>query len=266
MVSRAANTPGAIHIVLQSKGGVGKSFVALHLAQYFADQGLPTAVFDSDPATPTLSGYAALQPRYFNFMSDDDDLDVRQFDVLSTAILDASKAIVVLDTGSSNYIPMVSYLKTNRTLRTFSEMGRPVILHSVLVGGASARDTFACLLNIVEDLAADGYVAWLNSLFGPVVIEDKPIEEFGAFGRVRDKLTGIVRIRERSGGSNVLQQRAFREMTRRCLTYKETLATPEISLWDKQRLWEARREVNDQLTILFGGVVAPVVVSQATQQ
>ena len=46
MDNLAASAPGAIHIVLQSKGGVGKSFVALHLAQYFADQDLPTAVFD----------------------------------------------------------------------------------------------------------------------------------------------------------------------------------------------------------------------------
>ena len=79
MDNLAAGAPGAIHIVLQRKGGVGKSFVALHLAQYFADQSLPTAVFDSDPATQTLSNYEALQPRYFNFM-EGDDLDVRQFD------------------------------------------------------------------------------------------------------------------------------------------------------------------------------------------
>ncbi len=70
MTNAEAGAPGAIHVVLQNKGGVGKSFVALHLAQYFGDQGLPTAVFDSGPATPTLSSYQALQPRYFNFMND----------------------------------------------------------------------------------------------------------------------------------------------------------------------------------------------------
>jgi cellulose biosynthesis protein BcsQ len=57
MPNYAAGAPSAIHILLQGKGGVGKSFVALHLAQHFADQGLPTAVFDSDPATPTLANY-----------------------------------------------------------------------------------------------------------------------------------------------------------------------------------------------------------------
>src|SRR5882762_6754295 len=119
----AASAPGAIHILLQGKGGVGKSFVALHLAQYFADQGLPTAVFDSDPATPTLANYQALRPRYFNLMADD-DLDVTQFDVLASEILDASSRVVVLDTGSSNFIALMSYLRTNKVLDVFSEMGR----------------------------------------------------------------------------------------------------------------------------------------------
>jgi hypothetical protein len=260
MNNHAESAPGAIHIVLQSKGGVGKSFVALHLAQYFADQDLPTAVFDSDPATPTLSSYQALQPRHFNFM-EDDDLDVRQFDVLSTAILDASKAVVVLDIGSSNYIPMVSYFKSSRVLQTFSEMRRRVVLHSVLVGGASARETLACLVSTVNDLAADGYVAWMNSLFGPVVSDGKPVKEIKAFERSRDRLTGIVRIKERTGGSNVLHLNAMREMTRRHLTYKETLATPEISLWDKQRLLDARREVNQQLVAMFGPIAASAVGS-----
>jgi len=41
-------------------------------------------------------------------------------------------------------------------------------------------------------------------------------------------------------------------MMRRHLTYKEAFATPEIWLWDRQRLAEARREVNGQLRAIFG--------------
>ena len=265
MASSAAGAPCAIHIVLQSKGGVGKSFVALHVAQYFVEQGLPTAVFDSDPATPTLSNYRALQPRYFNFM-EDDDLDVRQFDVMATAIVEASKAVVVLDTGSSNFIPMVSYLKNSRVLQIFSQMGRHVVIHSILVGGASARESLAGLLSTVDDLAADTYVVWLNSFFGPVQIDGKPIEEMKGFERIRDRLAGVIRIRQRSGGSNVLHLNAVGEMTRRNLTYQEAMLTAEISLWDRQRLADARREVYQQLTGIFGPAVASAVESEATSR
>ena len=257
MPKNAAGAPGAIHIVLQSKGGVGKSFVASHLAQYFADQGLPTAVFDSDPATPTLANYRALGARYLNFMVDD-DLDVTQFDVLANEIVDASKHVVVLDTGSSNFIPIVSYLKGNGVLQVFAKLGRHVVIHSVLVGGAGARETLAGLVTTAENLAAYGYVVWLNSFFGPVVFDDKPFEETKAFGRIRDKLTGIVRMKVRGGSNNVLHLNAMREMTRRHLTYQEALASPEFSLWDRQRLGDAQREVNEQLVAIFGyeGAVA----------
>jgi hypothetical protein len=251
MSNHPAGAPGAIHIVLQSKGGVGKSFVALHLAQYFTNQGLPTAVFDSDPVTPTLANYQALRARYINFMLDD-DLDVRQFDVLANEVVEASRQVVVLDTGSSNFIPLVSYLKSNRILEIFAELGRRVVIHSVLVGGAGARETLAGLVATAENLPAYGYVAWLNSFFGSVVFEGKQFEETKAFGRVRDKLVGVVRIRQRGGSSNVLHLTAIREMTSRYLTYKEALPSPEFTLWDRQRLREAQREIDEQLGEIFG--------------
>src|SRR6266403_951188 len=235
MPNSAAGSPGAIHILLQGKGGVGKSFVALHLAQYFAEQGLPTAVFDSDPATPTLANYQALQVRYVNLMADD-DLDVTQFDVLANEIVDASKRVVVLDTGSSNFIPMMSYLRSNNVLELFSEMGRHVVIHSVLVGGASARETLAGLVSTAEGLAGEGYVAWLNSFYGPVIFDGKQFEETRAFGMIKDKLIGVVRIKQRGSANNVLHLNAMREMTRRHLTYREVLASPEFSIWDRQRL------------------------------
>jgi hypothetical protein len=103
-----------------------------------------------------------------------------------------------------------------------------------------------------ESLPAYGYVAWLNSFFGPVVFEGKQLEETKAFGRVRDKLVGVVRIRQRGGSSNVLHLNAIREMTSRYLTYKEALPSPEFTLWDRQRLREAQREIDEQLVEIFG--------------
>jgi hypothetical protein len=237
---------------LQSKGGVGKSFVALHLAQYFSERGLPTAVFDSDPLTPTLVHFRALRVRYIDFMQDH-DLEVAQFDVLANEILEASGQIVVLDTGSSNFIPLVGYLRSNNVLRVFSELGRHVVIHSVLVGGAGARETLAGLASTVETLPADGYVAWLNSFLGPVLFDGRPLEETKAFGEIGAKLTGIVRIKQRAGTSQTLHLKAVGEMMRRHLTYKEAMATAEFWLWDRQRLAEARREINDQLHVIFEG-------------
>ena len=259
----AAGAPGAIHLVLQGKGGVGKSFVASHLAQYFVDRGVPTAVFDSDPLTPTLSNYQALAARYINFMLEDDELDVEQFDVLANEIVEASGQVVVLDTGSSNFIPLMGYLRSNDVLRVFSELGRPVVIHSVLVGGAGARETLGGLVSMVESLPADGYVAWLNSFLGPVLFDGKPFEETRAFGQIESRLTGIVRIRHRRGTNQTLHLKALQEMTRRHLTYKEAMATSQFSLWDRQRLAGAWREVSGQLSVIFGDEASVAAAAEA---
>ncbi len=251
MPHHAAGAPGAIHIVLQGKGGVGKSFAALHLAQYFGDHGVPTAIFDSNPLTAGLANYQALRARHINCMLDD-DRDATQFDALANEILDASRHLVVLDTGSANFFPMLGYLKSNGVLQTFSELGRHVVIHSVLVGGAGARETLGGLVSTVENLAAHGYVAWLNSHLGPATFDGRPFEETKAFRRIRDRLIGVVSIKQRAGTNQILHLKAVGEMMRRHLTYKEAFATPEIWLWDRQRLAEARREVNGQLRAIFG--------------
>jgi hypothetical protein len=49
---------------------------------------------------------------------------------------------------------------------------------------------------------------------------------------------------------------AMRKMMRRHLTYKEAFAMTEISLWHRQRLADARREVYQQLLAVFGPVIA----------
>jgi hypothetical protein len=55
MPNYAAGAVGAIHIVLQGKGGVGKSFVALHLAQYLGLCVAPRSFFIFCSAFPVVT-------------------------------------------------------------------------------------------------------------------------------------------------------------------------------------------------------------------
>ena len=38
-----------VHLILQGKGGVGKSFIATLLAQYLQEKGVAVRCFDADP-------------------------------------------------------------------------------------------------------------------------------------------------------------------------------------------------------------------------
>ena len=57
-----------VHFVLQGKGGVGKSYAAVLLAQYLREKGLPVSCFDGDPLNQTLGGFASLDVKKVDFL------------------------------------------------------------------------------------------------------------------------------------------------------------------------------------------------------
>ncbi|MCZ2328968.1 nucleotide-binding protein [Bartonella sp. F02] len=49
-----------VHMILQGKGGVGKSMIAAILAQYKASKKHMPLCIDTDPVNATFEGYKAL--------------------------------------------------------------------------------------------------------------------------------------------------------------------------------------------------------------
>ena len=70
-----------IHMILQGKGGVGKSVIAALLAQYKASKGQPTLCLDTDPVNATFHGYQALNVHQVALM-EEDEIVPRRFDTL----------------------------------------------------------------------------------------------------------------------------------------------------------------------------------------
>ena len=54
-------------MILQGKGGVGKSFIAATIAQYKASKGQKPLCIDTDPVNSTFHGYKALTVRDYKF-------------------------------------------------------------------------------------------------------------------------------------------------------------------------------------------------------
>jgi hypothetical protein len=55
-----------------------------------------------------IDTYQAVRARYIDCTLED-DLAATQFDALANEIPDASRHLVVLDTGSANFFPMLGY-------------------------------------------------------------------------------------------------------------------------------------------------------------
>jgi cellulose biosynthesis protein BcsQ len=73
--------PWKVHFILNSKGGVGKSFIAFLLAQYYCQRGAPIVCFDADATTSTFSSFAALNVTRIKLMQGP-RIDERRFDLI----------------------------------------------------------------------------------------------------------------------------------------------------------------------------------------
>ena len=70
-----------IHMLLQGKGGVGKSFIASVLAQYKLAKGQKPLCIDTDPVNATFFGFKALKVQRLQLM-DGEEINPRNFDAL----------------------------------------------------------------------------------------------------------------------------------------------------------------------------------------
>jgi hypothetical protein len=234
---------GSVHFSLQGKGGVGKSFVASLLSQYFLEKN-EQKVFciDSDPINATLSGYEELKADHFNIMHRG-QVHERQFDTLVERIC-SENGIFIVDTGATNFIPIWHYILENEILRLLADHGRKTFVHTVIAGGQAFKDTVSGLDEIAGTITGRNIIVWLNEYFGEVVRDGKTFEDMAVWGKHREKFAGAVMIPQhnpQTWGEDV------REMMERRLTFRKAIESPYFSLVAKQRLQILRREIYEQL-------------------
>jgi cellulose biosynthesis protein BcsQ len=91
-----------IHFVMMGKGGVGKSLIAVTLAQYLARLERSLHCVDLDPTSPTFKQFGALNVEHISIADSQANIDPTRFDVLMEKIL-TSDADWVIDTGAPTF-------------------------------------------------------------------------------------------------------------------------------------------------------------------
>jgi len=92
-----------VHFVLQGKGGVGKTFAASLLAQYYLEQGAPLVCLDTDPVNGSFGAIRALGARHVRLLAGD-RIDVDVLDDLVQRVL-TEDAHFVIDNGATSFVP-----------------------------------------------------------------------------------------------------------------------------------------------------------------
>lgn len=232
-----------IHVILQGKGGVGKSVAAAFLAQYKAEKGQEVSCIDTDPVNATFFGYKALKVQRLKIL-EDDEIDPRSFDVL-VELIAAAKGDVIVDNGASSFVPLSHFLISNQVPALLAGMGHQLVVHTVVTGGQALLDTVSGFAQLVSQFPDEAlFVLWLNPYWGAIEHEGTRFEQMKAYTANKGRVSAIIQIpslkKETYG-------RDLSEMLQARLTFDEALAMESLTIMTRQRLKIIKGQVFGQL-------------------
>ena len=221
-----------IHMVLQGKGGVGKSLIAAILAQYNVSKGKQPLCIDTDPVNATFHGFKALNVKRLQIM-DGDEINPRHFDSL-VELIAPSTVDVIIDNGASSFVPLSHYLISNQVPALLQEMGHELVVHTVITGSQALTDTVNGFAQLATQFPAESsFIVWLNPYWGAIEYEGKSFEQMKAYINNKSRVTAIIKmptLKEETYG------RDLADMLQEHLTFDEALANSALTIMTRQRL------------------------------
>ncbi|MGL4733612.1 MAG: hypothetical protein ACRCWB_00565 [Enterovibrio sp.] len=228
-----------VHLILQGKGGVGKSLIAALLAQYKMSKGQTPLCIDTDPINGTFEGYQSLNVKNLDLLKDN-EIDLRCFDELIEMVA-TSENDVIIDNGASSFIPLAHYLISNHIPALLKEMGHELVLHTVITGGQALLDTINGFSQLISQFPTDSlFVVWLNPYWGGIEQQGKPFEQTKAYTSNQDRISAIVTLPKLK---NETYGEDFAKMLKNHQTFDEALAQSSLTIMTRQRL----KIIRDQL-------------------
>lgn len=232
-----------IHLILQGKGGVGKSFIAATLAQFKASKGQTPLCIDTDPVNATFAGYNALGVKRLQIM-EGDEINPRHFDTL-VELVAPSTDDVIIDNGASSFVPLSHYLISNQVPALLTDMGHELLVHTVVTGGQALLDTVSGFSQLVSQFPAEAiFVVWLNPYWGPIEHEGKGFEQLKAYTANKARVSAIITI---PSLKTETYGRDLSDMLQARLTFDEALAMSSLTIMTRQRLKIVKNQLFGQL-------------------
>jgi len=167
-----------IHMILQGKGGVGKSYVASLLSQYMIHKHKRenVTIYDIDHINASLGHITDLKVKVYP-VTEDDMLDTRQFDELIEEICGyPTSQNFVIDTGAATFDELSQYMYKHGVYDLLSDLHK-VVVHTPIVGGSAFNDTIVSYTRTVVGRTPESVmlVPWLNDfMYGSV--EEKIVD------------------------------------------------------------------------------------------
>ena len=233
----------AIHLVLQGKGGVGKSLVASWLAEFLIHRGQAVRCMDGDPVNRSMGQYKAFGAEKLDLLNQDGVLQRTRYDKLMERFL-GEHAVYVVDSGATAFLPFWTYVVESDAVELLRRAGRTVYIHIPISAGEMLNDTLLGFKTLAASATDRILVVWINEYFGPVSRDGKTFNQMQVYLDNQDKVVASVAIPERNRDTFGASIRLMRE---RKLTFEEAVSSGDLGLMDRYRLERVRTELFEQL-------------------
>lgn len=228
-----------IHMLLQGKGGVGKSLVASLLFQYLKSKELLAFGFDTDPVNNTFAGYKEFDVQALDIMNGD-DIDQRRFDQLIEGFCEQPEdAHIVVDNGASCFVALCSYLKENGALPFLTESGHEIYIHTLVTGGLAMPDTLKGLHSLTNHFPDVPLVVWLNPYYGDIVLDGNDFFHFKVYTEKSDCFKAVIQLPHLKAGTF---GKDMEDLLTRRMSF-EAAVKSNINLMARQRLTMTWRKI-----------------------
>lgn len=235
-----------VHITLQGKGGIGKSFISSIIAQNIMDKEEQVICFDTDPINATLSSFKALNVRQINLMIDN-RINEGIFDEMLETILSEDSHFVI-DSGAASFVPLSNYLIQHDALKVIADAGKQPVIQVVIAGGLALANTMSDFAQLSEQMSSHAQIiVWLNEHFGKITHDGKTFEQSKVYLKHKDRVQAIIRLprqNEDTFGQTIEQ------VIHERLTFSEALLSQSFRIMSKQRITMYRRGIYDQLAVV----------------
>ncbi len=229
-----------LHMTLGDKGGIGKSFIASLMAQYYLDNvtNVNLTCMDLDPKNKTFSRYVGLNVEFID-VQHDGDIDKMKFDLFVNRVMSADEnGEVIVDVGGNIFISLTDYLRVNEVLQLLIAEGAEVVLHIPIVGAGDLFPTLKTLDELIGATPDEAQVAiWINQKNGRVEYNGKSFEESERFKEYRPRIRAITYIPLWRPDMQI----SVAAMLEEAVTFNATMSMPTFDIMGKQRVRMAQR-------------------------
>ncbi|MDI2113869.1 nucleotide-binding protein [Commensalibacter nepenthis] len=243
-----------VHLVIQGKGGVGKTLVSSLLAQFYTSQNRNVICIDTDPVNQSFKDIEKLNVKTVHlFKENQNHIDYNSLDKMLSEIVE-NPATYIIDNGAASFQPMMTYFITDGAIEILLENDYIVVLHLIIATGQELAMTMTGTENIISSMNSEDMLStilWLNEKNGSFTdYDDNEFEDSPFYQEISNKINGLIYLQQMPEAQEIV----FKEMLKNKLTFEEAQQSDDFLLVQKSRLKKIQKSIFEQIDNAIIGI------------